>query len=121
MSEQIAEEIARAEAKARAAREKGNTSKKRLEGGNSEERIAATTGGYAMTKAEKKKRLSQIVERLKEIYPNAECALHYGGDPWKLMVMGRLSAQCSDLRSFSDVFPPRRLWQTAIYPRSRRS
>ena len=51
-----------------------------------------------MTKSEKKKRLSQIVERLKEIYPNAECALHYGGDPWKLLVMGRLSAQCTDAR-----------------------
>lgn len=51
-----------------------------------------------MTKAEKKKRLAFIVERLKEIYPNAECALHYDGDPWKLLVMGRLSAQCTDAR-----------------------
>lgn len=51
-----------------------------------------------MTKAEKKKRLSEIIERLKEIYPEAECALHYGGDPWKLLVMGRLSAQCTDAR-----------------------
>ena len=51
-----------------------------------------------MTKAEKRKRLSDIVEALKEIYPDAECALHYGGDPWKLLVMGRLSAQCTDAR-----------------------
>ena len=51
-----------------------------------------------MTKSEKKKRLAEIVERLKEIYPSAECALHYGGDPWKLLVMGRLSAQCTDAR-----------------------
>jgi endonuclease-3 len=51
-----------------------------------------------MTKAEKRKRLSLIIERLKEIYPNAECALHYGADPWKLLVMGRLSAQCTDAR-----------------------
>lgn len=51
-----------------------------------------------MTKAEKRKRLSLIVERLKEIYPEAECALHYGGDPWKLLIMGRLSAQCTDAR-----------------------
>ena len=51
-----------------------------------------------MTKSEKKKRLSEIVERLKEIYPNAECALHYEGNPWKLLVMGRLSAQCTDAR-----------------------
>lgn len=39
-----------------------------------------------------------IVERLKEVYPEAECALHHGGDPWKLLVMGRLSAQCTDAR-----------------------
>ena len=51
-----------------------------------------------MTKAEKKKRLSLIVERLKDVYPDAECALHYDGDPWKLLVMGRLSAQCTDAR-----------------------
>lgn len=51
-----------------------------------------------MTKSEKKKRLSLIVERLKEIYPESECALHYDGDPWKLLVMGRLSAQCTDAR-----------------------
>ncbi len=51
-----------------------------------------------MTKAEKRERLSLIVEKLKEIYPAAECALHYDGDPWKLLVMGRLSAQCTDAR-----------------------
>ena len=32
------------------------------------------------------------------MYPEAECALHYGGDPWRLLVMGRLSAQCTDAR-----------------------
>jgi len=36
--------------------------------------------------------------RLREIYPSAECALEFGGEPWKLMVMGRLSAQCTDKR-----------------------
>lgn len=51
-----------------------------------------------MTKKEKKERLAKIVLRLKEIYPNAECALEYEGDPWKLLVMGRLSAQCTDAR-----------------------
>ena len=51
-----------------------------------------------MTKKEKKSALAEIVARLKEIYPNAECALEYGGDPWKLLVMGRLSAQCTDAR-----------------------
>lgn len=51
-----------------------------------------------MTKKEKKERLSNIVERFKEIYPEATCALEYGGDPWRLLVMGRLSAQCTDAR-----------------------
>ena len=51
-----------------------------------------------MTKKEKRERLAAIIQRLKEIYPDAECALKYGGDPWRLMVMGRLSAQCTDAR-----------------------
>lgn len=51
-----------------------------------------------MTKKEKKERLYAIVERLKEVYPEATCALEYKGDPWKLLVMGRLSAQCTDAR-----------------------
>lgn len=51
-----------------------------------------------MTKKEKKERLAKIALQLKEIYPNAECALEYEGDPWKLLVMGRLSAQCTDAR-----------------------
>ena len=51
-----------------------------------------------MNKKEKKERLSLIVERLKQIYPEATCALEYDGDPWKLLVMGRLSAQCTDAR-----------------------
>lgn len=45
-----------------------------------------------------KKRIDMIVNKLKEIYPNAECALKYDGEPWKLLVMGRLSAQCTDER-----------------------
>ena len=51
-----------------------------------------------MTKREKRERMALIVERLKEIYPVAECALQFGGDAWKLLVMGRLSAQCTDKR-----------------------
>ncbi|MBP3583695.1 MAG: endonuclease III [Clostridia bacterium] len=51
-----------------------------------------------MTKAEKRRRLSAAVKILEERYPDAECALKYGGDPWKLLVMGRLSAQCTDAR-----------------------
>ena len=51
-----------------------------------------------MTKREKKERLAKIVERMKEIYPESVCALEHGGDPWRLLVMGRLSAQCTDAR-----------------------
>ncbi len=46
----------------------------------------------------KKERAAAITARLEELYPQSECALHYEGEPWKLMVMGRLSAQCTDLR-----------------------
>lgn len=35
---------------------------------------------------------------LKKLYPESVCALEYGKEPWKLMVMGRLSAQCTDKR-----------------------
>lgn len=64
-----------------------------------------------MNKKEKKERMALIVERLKEIYPSAECALEYGGDPWRLLVMARLSAQCTDARvnivsrELFEVFP----------------
>lgn len=39
-----------------------------------------------------------IISALEELYPDAECALEYKGDPWKLLVMARLSAQCTDAR-----------------------
>ena len=47
---------------------------------------------------EKKQRGADIVEALKKVYPASECALEYEGEPWKLLVMGRLSAQCTDAR-----------------------
>ncbi len=37
-------------------------------------------------------------ERLETIYPEAQCALESGGEAWKLLIMGRLSAQCTDAR-----------------------
>lgn len=45
-----------------------------------------------------KENAAALVARLKEIYPEAVCALRYEGDPWRLLVMGRLSAQCTDAR-----------------------
>lgn len=51
-----------------------------------------------MNKKAKKERIAKIDARLAELYPDAECALKYGGDPWRLLVMARLSAQCTDAR-----------------------
>lgn len=54
-------------------------------------------------------RMAEIIERLKAVYPDVVCALEWGGqhggerdhllrESWKLLVMGRLSAQCTDAR-----------------------
>lgn len=51
-----------------------------------------------MTLKQKKERIAEIVARLEELYPDATCALEYGGEPWRLLVMARLSAQCTDAR-----------------------
>ena len=51
-----------------------------------------------MTKKEKMKKIAEVVSALKEIYPHAACSLEYEGDGWRLLVMGRLSAQCTDER-----------------------
>lgn len=45
-----------------------------------------------------KERASLVTEKLKEIYPVAECALEYSKQAWRLVVMGILSAQCTDKR-----------------------
>lgn len=41
---------------------------------------------------------AEFSARLTSLYPGAECALSWGGEPWKLMILGRLSAQCTDAR-----------------------
>ena len=45
-----------------------------------------------------KSRINIIIGRLEELYPAAECELRYEGEAWKLLVMARLSAQCTDKR-----------------------
>ena len=50
------------------------------------------------SKKAKKERMAAIVATLEGIYPQSVCALEYDGEPWKLLVMGRLSAQCTDAR-----------------------
>ena len=42
--------------------------------------------------------MKAALEGLKALYPDAACSLEYEGEPWKLLVMGRLSAQCTDAR-----------------------
>ena len=51
-----------------------------------------------MTERQKKARMQEIIGVLKELYPVPVCALESGGDPFRLLVMGRLSAQCTDHR-----------------------
>ena len=51
-----------------------------------------------LTQNEKEIRAQKAVKILKEKYPYATCALQFDGDPWRLLVMGRLSAQCTDAR-----------------------
>lgn len=66
--------------------------------GNIMENIVNKILENTRTKNKLRKRAAEINEKLKEIYPDALCALEYEGEPWKLMVMGRLSAQCTDKR-----------------------
>ncbi|MBQ4354007.1 MAG: endonuclease III [Clostridia bacterium] len=43
-------------------------------------------------------KIERILEILEERYPDALCSLEYGGDPFRLLVAARLSAQCTDER-----------------------
>ena len=45
----------------------------------------------------KKERALEIIQRLKEEYPDADCTLDYD-QAWKLLVSVRLAAQCTDAR-----------------------
>ncbi len=46
---------------------------------------------------DKKELVREIIARLKEAYPDADCTLDYD-DAWKLLVSVRLAAQCTDAR-----------------------
>lgn len=46
----------------------------------------------------KKKKTQIITETLYKLYPEAECSLEFDNDPFRLLVMARLSAQCTDAR-----------------------
>ncbi len=54
-----------------------------------------------MKKSEKitpETRAAEAERRLRELYPDAACSLEASDDPWRLLVMARLSAQCTDER-----------------------
>lgn len=48
-----------------------------------------------MTKQELAAKTAAALEAL---YPDAVCSLEYEDDPWKLLILARLSAQCTDAR-----------------------
>lgn len=50
-----------------------------------------------MAKTKKQKLALQVIERLREEYPDAECTLDYD-QAWKLLIGVRLAAQCTDER-----------------------
>ena len=45
-----------------------------------------------------REKMSAVVSMLEDRYVEPQCALEYEGEAWKLLVMGRLSAQCTDAR-----------------------
>lgn len=45
-----------------------------------------------------KQRAAAACDALEAIYPEAVCSLEYENEGWKLLIMGRLSAQCTDER-----------------------
>ena len=71
--------------------------------GNEKRTIAAGAGETsasipASEELSPSERAQAVVRELKKKYPRAECSLSYEGEPWRLLVMGRLSAQCTDAR-----------------------
>ena len=68
-----------------------------------------TQNHHSPAEQDRNTRMAAIGARLKEVYPDVVCALEWGGqhggerdallrESWKLLVMGRLSAQCTDAR-----------------------
>lgn len=60
------------------------------------------------TVAAKRERAIEIARRMNEHYPKAECALHYDGEPFRLVIAVLLSAQTTD-KGVNKVTPA--LWK----------
>ena len=77
------------------------------------------------TKQAARLRAALIVQVLEELYPDAICSLDAGEDPWRLLVMARLSAQCTDervnivARIFLQHCLPQRPWRMPLWSRSK--
>lgn len=56
------------------------------------------SGLCAGASPEARDKARRTVAALAARYPAAVCSLTYDGEPWKLLIMGRLSAQCTDAR-----------------------
>lgn len=51
-----------------------------------------------MKPTKKQEKMRNVADVLARVYPDATCALHWEGEPWRLLIMGCLSAQCTDAR-----------------------
>lgn len=51
-----------------------------------------------MNDIRKKQIAQEAINALEALYPEAICSLNHGGDPYRLLVMAVLSAQCTDAR-----------------------
>jgi endonuclease III len=60
-------------------------------------RAARTSGGRANSAATNPQRVSEILEKLDEAYPNVTCALEHA-TAFQLLIATILSAQCTDVR-----------------------
>lgn len=58
--------------------------------------IELNEGVYMRISRNKKADLT--AQYLKKLYPDAKCALEFESDPFRLLIMARLSAQCTDKR-----------------------
>ena len=61
------------------------------------------------TVAAKRERAIEIARRMNERYPKAECALHYDGEPFRLVIAVLLSAQTTD-KGVNKVTPALYQW-----------
>ena len=56
------------------------------------------TKNVAAQKLSPKNRADEAARLLESLYPDAQCSLKSDGEAWRLLVMARLSAQCTDER-----------------------